>query len=217
MKKKTLSRRWELEGTSRNAGLGRPETNGDLFKTYQAGQLGHFSGQIDVWAVGQRTAAPGLLTGFVTVADLREMRANKTHWSEYKHQGWSVDGHCCDSNIGANFKQKIWRWYLWNNTNSTSYLLTFSLMQLGHLCQMREYIHSATVLHSYGIWRYFWGTSLKRYNYLLFLTPTSPHWGNRVVLYDITPSYGVCWLFTWLISLVAWVAFLMSGRSATVV
>lgn len=59
----------------------------DLFKMYLAGQLGHFSGQIDVWAVGQRTATPGLLTGLVTVADLREMRANKTHWTEYKLQG----------------------------------------------------------------------------------------------------------------------------------
>lgn len=46
----------------------------DLFKMYLAGQLGHLSGQIDVWAVGQRTATPGLLTGLVTVADLREMR-----------------------------------------------------------------------------------------------------------------------------------------------
>lgn len=58
-----------------------------LFKMYLAGQLGHFSGQFDVWAVGQRTATPGLLTGLVTVADLREMRANKTHWTEYKLQG----------------------------------------------------------------------------------------------------------------------------------
>lgn len=46
---------------------------------YLAVQLGHLSGQIDVWAVGQRTSTAGLLTCFVTVADLTETRSNKNH------------------------------------------------------------------------------------------------------------------------------------------
>lgn len=47
-----------------------------LVQVYLAGQLGHLSGQIDVWAVGQRTSTAGLLPRFVTVADLKEMRSN---------------------------------------------------------------------------------------------------------------------------------------------
>lgn len=44
---------------------------------YLAGQLGHLSGQSDVWAVGQRTSTACLLTGLVTVADLIEKIPNK--------------------------------------------------------------------------------------------------------------------------------------------
>lgn len=50
-----------------------------LVQVYLAGQLGHLSGQIDVWAVGQRTSTAGLLPRFVTVADLKEMRSNNNH------------------------------------------------------------------------------------------------------------------------------------------
>lgn len=48
---------------------------------YLAGQLRHLSGQSDVWAVGQRTSAAGLLTGLLTVADLteQEQREHNTH------------------------------------------------------------------------------------------------------------------------------------------
>lgn len=45
---------------------------------YLAGQLGHLSGQSDVWAVEQRASAAGLLAGFVTVADLIEAKKNYT-------------------------------------------------------------------------------------------------------------------------------------------
>lgn len=40
------------------------------FGPYLAGQLGHLGGQSDVWAVGQRTSAAGLLAGLLAVADL---------------------------------------------------------------------------------------------------------------------------------------------------
>lgn len=51
----------------------------DLVQVYLAGQLGHLSGQIDVWAVGQRTSTAGLLPRFVTVADLNKMRSHNNH------------------------------------------------------------------------------------------------------------------------------------------
>lgn len=46
--------------------------SGVYFSRYLAGQLGHLGGQSDVWAVGQRSSAAGLLAGLVTVADLTE-------------------------------------------------------------------------------------------------------------------------------------------------
>lgn len=54
----------------------------DSGHTDLTGQLGHFSGQSNVRAVGQRTTAARLLTGFIAVSNLMERmlkhQSNKT-------------------------------------------------------------------------------------------------------------------------------------------
>lgn len=79
----TVGNQWE--GSMTGPGLHRRQLV-DL--AYLAGQLGHLSGQSDVWAVGQRTSTAGLLTGLVTVADLIETRRNKNQWTMYKLHWW---------------------------------------------------------------------------------------------------------------------------------
>lgn len=80
----TAGNQWK----SRMTGPGLHETDGRCGWVYLAVQLGHLSGQSNVWAVDQRTSTAGLLTGLVTVADLIETRPNKNQWTMYKLQ-WS--------------------------------------------------------------------------------------------------------------------------------
>lgn len=76
---------WRLKGNSGSAaqlarGLHRGRWLDGPVLPYLAGQLGHLGGQSDVWAVGQRTSAAGLLAGLVTVADLTEQeQREQTH------------------------------------------------------------------------------------------------------------------------------------------
>lgn len=77
-----LHRGKKTSGTGGEQEILRPSSSVRLVQAYLAGQLGHLSGQIDVWAVGQRTATAGLLPRFVAVADLKAMGSNNPHQRE---------------------------------------------------------------------------------------------------------------------------------------